>query len=193
VSGGPFRGRDPARVAAHPSQGLGSKRPPWSRPGDPTAATDLPASPKWGIRRAESGRLSTQRPHGGGRCPSDAPYVGNGPKWPRPHPSTDGITISGNREVRSREHPAVPDHRRRRRHHRSTAGSRCSESGRWLCRDSPTGEWRRCEHLGDRRSTQAVLGSSRVGSRGPFGCHTPIGGVGVCRARGATLVARAPA
>jgi hypothetical protein len=22
----------------------------------------------------------------------------------------------------------------------------CSESGRWLCRDTPTSEWRRCEH-----------------------------------------------
>jgi len=60
VSGGPFRGE--TRRGWRPSQvsGLGSKRPPWSRPGDPTAASDLPASPKCGIRCTESGRLSTQ-------------------------------------------------------------------------------------------------------------------------------------
>jgi hypothetical protein len=53
------RGWRPTQVS-----GLGSKRPPWSRPGDPTAALDLRASPKCGIRCAESGRLSTQHPHG---------------------------------------------------------------------------------------------------------------------------------
>jgi hypothetical protein len=74
--------------------GLGSKRPPWSRPGDPTAASDLPASPKCGIRCAESGRLSTQRTHMDGAAPVVRPH-----KLGLPHPRCFGTFLTLKRKL----------------------------------------------------------------------------------------------
>ena len=155
------------------SQGLGSKRPPESRSHDPTDTADRAASPKCGIRCAVRRTAVDPAPTWRGPLPVVRPVSRGRPPIARVSSLDGRITISGEprgfeaantrrylttagtfdttgilQRLQGREPlptlrgalPTVSRPLLRRPGHRPG-----SESGRWLCRDTPGSEWRRCE------------------------------------------------